>query len=42
MEQNKPILEPKQSTINKIIAFSNSVDALQLKIFKDKVILNLN
>ena len=42
MDRNKPILEPKQSTIEKILSYSKSVNALQLKLFKDKFIVHLN
>lgn len=42
MEEAKPILEPKQSTIEKILSYSKSVNALQLNLFKEKFIVHLN
>ena len=42
MEKFYPILEPKASTIDKILSFSKSVKSLKLILLEDKIILNLN
>lgn len=42
MKDTKPKLEPKQSTINKILAFSQSIEGVKSKVLDCKVITNLN
>ena len=42
MDDYKPLLEPKQSTIDKILLYSKSINAIKSTILNCNIITNLN
>lgn len=42
MKDFQQILEPQQSTINKLLLFSKSISAVKSHVLKDKILVHIN